>query len=58
MESYDVSDAGYPEEQPEEVVPDDTGSGKGSSAAEESARPREAAERAPDNDDGTNTGGG
>ena len=58
MESYDQSDAGYPEEQPTEVVPDDTGSGDRGSAAEEGARPREESERAPDNDDGQATGGG
>lgn len=58
METYDISDAGYPEEQPPEVVPDDTGSGERGSAAQEASRPREASRRAPDNDDGTNTGAG
>ncbi len=56
METYDTSDAGYPEEQPPGVVPDDTGSGDRKPAAEEAAAPREAARKAPDNDDGTNTG--
>ncbi|CAA9522751.1 MAG: hypothetical protein AVDCRST_MAG30-3148 [uncultured Solirubrobacteraceae bacterium] len=58
MESPDVSDAGYPEEQPDSVVPDDDDSGKTGSAVEERARPSKEAERAPDNDDGTATGGG
>jgi len=58
METYDQSDSGYPEEAPAEVVPDDTGSGNRDSAAEESARPERAADRAPDTDDGTATGGG
>ena len=56
METYDQSDAGYPEEQPEEVVPDDTGSGDKNSAVEEKAKPDAEAARAPDNDDGTATG--
>lgn len=57
METYDQSDSGYPEEAPPEVVPDDTGSGGRDSAAEEAAKPEKAADRAPDNDDGTATGG-
>ena len=57
METYDQSDSGYPEEAPDEVVPDDTGSGGKDSAAEESAKPDDAADRAPSTDDGTATGG-
>jgi hypothetical protein len=56
METYDQSDSGYPEEAPAEVVPDDTGSGDRDSAAEESAKPDKAADRAPSTDDGTATG--
>ncbi len=58
MESYDVSDSGYPEEQPEGTAEDDTGTGSGTPDQEESAAPDEQADRAPDNDDGQNTGGG
>lgn len=56
METYEQADSGYPEEAPPEVVPDDAKSG-GGSAAEESARPSKEADRAPDTDDGTATGG-
>ena len=58
METYDTSDAGYPEEQPPGVAPDDAPSGDRKPAHEEAATPREAARDAPDNDDGTNTGAG
>jgi hypothetical protein len=54
-ESIDQADSGYPEEQPEEVVPDDDPSSGGESAARQKSRSGDA-ERAPDNDDGTATG--
>ncbi len=55
METTRESDSGYPEEGPAEVVPEDAGPPE-KSAVRESARPSEAAERAPGNDDGTATG--
>ena len=58
MESNDVSDAGYPEEQPDGVGEDDTGTGSGTPDQEKAALPDEQADRAPGNDDGQNTGGG
>ena len=58
METYDVPDSGYPEEQPPGTAEDDTGSDAGTSDAEESAKPDKSAQRAPDNDDGQATGGG
>ena len=58
MESEEQqSDVGYPESQPEEVVPDDDApTGKDGSASEDGGRPEQDAARAPDNDDGTATG--
>ena len=54
METFDQSDAGYPEEGPPGSDPnDDTG---GESAVREQSRPEREAERAPDNDDGKATG--
>lgn len=50
METTDESDVGYPEEQPAGV-----GDGGGSDVREGAAA-EEAADRAPDNDDGTATG--
>ncbi len=58
METTDVSDSGYPEEQPAGAGEDDTGSGTGTPDQEESAAANREAERAPGNDDGQNTGGG
>ncbi|HEX8103789.1 MAG TPA: hypothetical protein VF533_14330 [Solirubrobacteraceae bacterium] len=58
MESYDVSDSGYPEEQPEGVGEDDTGSGTKTPDQEENAASDRQAGDAPSNDDGQNTGGG
>ncbi len=49
MESPEQSDVGYPEEQPAEVTPDESG-------GPQEGVPDEDAERAPDNDDGTATG--
>ena len=54
-ESIDQSDAGYPEEQPDEVVPDDDPATGGDSAAREKSRSPDARD-APANDDGTATG--
>jgi len=58
METYDVPDSGYPEEQPPGAAEDDTGGDGGKSAAEEASKPDKSADRAPDNDDGKATGGG
>jgi len=58
METYDVPDSGYPEEQPPGTAEDDTGEGTGTSGAQEGSKPDKSAERAPDNDDGKATGGG
>jgi len=49
---FEQSDAGYPEEGPPGAQP----GGDGESAVREQARPKEEAERAPDNDDGKATG--
>ena len=51
MGTPDTSDVGYPEEQPDEVTPDE------GSHPETDADPKRAADRAPDNDDGESTGG-
>lgn len=53
METFKESDAGYPEEAPPEVVPDDAGS-PSTSAPRESARPD--GDDATDTDDGRATG--
>jgi hypothetical protein len=53
MQAIDEGDAGYPEEQPPGAQPGDAASG---SDVREGAEADEAAERAPDNDDGTATG--
>ena len=50
METPDQSDAGYPEEAPSEVVPDDEGD------QQEGGRDRQAEQDAPDNEEGTATG--
>lgn len=50
MGSPEESDAGYPEEAPSEVVPDDEGEQR------EGGRAREGERDAPDNEDGTATG--
>lgn len=51
MESTpEESDAGYPEEAPSEVVPDDEGDQR------QGGRDREGENDAPDNEDGTATG--
>jgi hypothetical protein len=50
METYDESDAGYPEEQPPSDAEDP------GSDVRDRARPAEEAERAPDSDDGKATG--
>jgi hypothetical protein len=51
MGTPDHSDVGYPEEQPDEVTPDE------GTDPETAADPDRAADRAPDNDDGQATGG-
>ena len=51
MGTPDHSDVGYPEEQPDEVTPDE------GTDPETSADPKRSAEQAPDNDDGEATGG-
>ena len=51
MGTPDHSDAGYPEEAPDEVTPDE------GADPETAATPKRDADRAPDNDDGTATGG-
>ena len=53
METFDQSDAGYPEEGPPEATPHDASEG-GESAVREKSRPDPSG--APDNDDGTATG--
>jgi len=53
METFRESDAGYPEEAPPEVVPEDAGR-PDRSATRESARPDDAG--APSTDDGRATG--
>ena len=53
METFQESDAGYPEEAPPEVVPEDAGP-PDSSATREAARPDDA--DAPSHDDGRATG--
>ncbi len=58
METYDVPDSGYPEEQPAGTAEDDTGTSGGDSPPERSSDPSGDADRAPSNEDGKNTGGG
>jgi hypothetical protein len=53
VETFDQSDAGYPEEGPPEATPDDASEG-GESAVREKSRPDTSG--APDNDDGRATG--
>ena len=55
METFEQSDAGYPEEGPPGADPTDEDTG-GESAVREKSRPREEEQRAPDNDDGKATG--
>ena len=52
MGTPDTSDVGYPEEQPDEVAPDE------GADPEKDAAPDREADGAPDNDDGTATGNG
>ena len=54
METFDQADSGYPEEGPPAATPDDASEG-GESAVRERSRP-DAADDAPDNDDGKATG--
>jgi hypothetical protein len=54
VETFDQADSGYPEEGPPGAVPDDASDG-GESAVREKSRP-DAADDAPDNDDGKATG--
>ncbi len=49
MESIDVAESGYPEENPAGTAPDDA---PGAAPQEEAAAPSEAASRAPDTDEG------
>lgn len=58
METYDVPDSGYPEEQPPGTAEDDTGTSGGDSPAERGGDPQKDASQAPSNDDGKNTGAG
>jgi hypothetical protein len=51
-ETFEQSDAGYPEEGPPGADP----GGGGDSAVREKSRPEREADRAPDNDDGKATG--
>jgi hypothetical protein len=53
METFEQSDAGYPEEGP---PGSDPGDDAGESAVREKSRPGGETERAPDNDDGKATG--
>jgi len=54
METFEQSDAGYPEEGPPGADPDREAGGE--SAVRERSRPGREADRAPDNDDGKATG--
>ena len=49
MESIDVAQSGYPEEQQPGTAPDDA---PGAAPQEEAAAPKEAARNAPDTDEG------
>ena len=55
METFDQSDAGYPEEGPPGADPTDEDTG-GESAVREKSRPDDEQSQAPDNDDGKATG--
>ena len=55
METFDQSDAGYPEEGPPGSDPTGEDDG-GESAVREKSRPADEASEAADNDDGTATG--
>ena len=49
MENIDVAESGYPEESPAGTAPDDA---PGVAPQERAATPGDAADRAPDNDEG------